>query len=325
LARIIRYHQTGSADVLQVEETDVAPPAAGEVRIRVEAIGLNRADILVRSGLHPIKPRFPAQIGAEAAGRVEAVGEGVDGFAPGDAVSVIPRVTSDFGTCAEFINVPVRYVQPNPAGLNMAEAAALWIAALTVTGGMIGTGRLGPADTVLLPAASSSVGIAAIQLARFVGAVPIAVTRGRDKADRLLALGAHDVIVSDEEDVATRVDAITGGEGVRLVFDPIGGPGVATLAGTLAPRGGYVIYGSLSFDPTPFPVAQAFARDFWMRTYALDPVGHDLAPSIRIIREAVARGVLRPAIGASFPLDRVADAYRIMESNRHVGKIVLTV
>jgi len=323
MARVVRYYETGPAEVLRVEDVDMPPPAAGEVQIRVQAVGLNRADILVRAGMHPVKPRFPAQVGMEAAGRIAALGEGVSGFAVGDAVSLIPRVTTAYGTGAELLNVPAVFVEHNPAGLDMSEAAGLWIAALTVIGGMIDAGGLRPADAVLLPAASSSVGIAAIQLARFVGAVPIAVTRGRAKAARLRELGAHDVIVSDEEDVVARVREITGDAGVQQVFDPIGGPGAGRLAETLGRRGMYLVYGSLSFDATPFPVALAFANDLTMRTFALNPGVQDLGPSKRIVREAVARGALRPVIGATFPLEEVAAAYRLMESNSHIGKIIL--
>lgn len=323
MARVIRYHETGPAEVLRVEEVPLPPPAPGEVQIRVEAVGLNRADMLVRSGVHPIKPTFPALIGMEAAGRVAAVGQGVSGFSEGDAVSIIPGVTVGYGTAAELLNVPAAFVEHNPPGLDMDEVAGLWIAALTAIGGMIHAGGLRPGDVVLLPAASSSVGIAAIQLARFMGAVPIAVTRGRDKAARLRELGAHDVIVSDEEDVVARVREITGGAGIQMVFDPIGGPGTARLAETLGRRGMYLIYGSLSFDPTPFPVGLAFANDLTMRTFALNPGAQDLESSKRMVREAVARGVLRPVIGATFPLEEAPAAYRLMESNSHIGKIVL--
>lgn len=323
MARVIRYYETGPAEVLRLEDVSLPPPPPGEVQIRVEAVGLNRADILVRAGMHPVKPTFPAQVGMEAAGRVAALGQGVSGFAVGDPVSVIPRVTTAYGTGADFLNVPAIFVEHNPPGLDMDEVAGLWIAALTVIGGMIGAGGLKPADVVLLPAASSSVGIAAIQLARFVGAIPIAVTRGREKAARLHELGAHAVIVSDEEDVVARVREITGGAGIEQVFDPIGGPGAARLAETLGPGGMYLIYGSLSFDETPFPVPAAFANDLTMRTFALNPATQDLVSSKRIVREAVARGVLRPVIGATFPLEEAAAGYRLMESNRHVGKIVL--
>lgn len=325
MVRAVRYHETGPVEVLRLEEVESPPPGPGEVTIDVEAIGLNRAEIMVRMGLHPLKPVFPAPTACEAAGRIAAVGEGVEGFSPGDAVSVVPRTTMEYGTCAERVNIPARYVEPSPPELDPAEVAALWTAAFTAHGGLIATGGLSAGQRVLLPAASSSVGLAAIQIANMVGATPIAVTRTRAKAARLIEAGAAAVIVSEEEPIAERVADITGGEGVALVFDPIGGPTAAELAETLAQGGTYLIYGAMSPDPTPFPVMQAFARDLVMRTYALNPASHDLAPAKRMIREGVASGAIRPIIDSRFPLDKVVDAYRRVESNAHFGKVVVTV
>jgi NADPH:quinone reductase-like Zn-dependent oxidoreductase len=325
MARIVRFHEFGDPDVLTVEDIAVRPPAPGEVRIAVKAYGLNRADVLFRQGYHPTRAILPSMIGSEAAGFVESVGAGVDRFLIGDAVSVIPRVTADYGTCGELINVPAAYVEHSPGGLSMPEAASLWMACLTAAGGLIGTGGMARGDVVLLPAASSSVGLAAIQLAVMTGAIPIAVTRTAAKAEALREAGAHAAIASDTENVAVRVMALTGGKGARVIFDPIGGPGVAALAEAAAQDCDYVIYGALSFDPTPFPVALSFARRLAMRTFSLDPAAQDLECSKALIREGVANGHLRPIIDTTFPLERVADAYRRMESNQQIGKIVVTV
>jgi NADPH:quinone reductase-like Zn-dependent oxidoreductase len=325
MAKIVRFHSFGDPDVLAVEDIPVRAPAPGEVRIAVKAYGLNRADVLFRQGYHPTRAVLPSMVGSEAAGLVESVGEGVDRFRVGDAVSVIPRVTADYGTCGALINVPAAFVEPSPDSLSMAEAASLWMAYLTTAGGLIGTGGMTRGDVVLLPAASSSVGVAAIQLANMVGAIPIAVTRTAAKTGALRDAGAHAVIVSGAEDVAGRVMALTDGKGARVIFDPIGGPGVEALAAAAALDCDYVIYGALSFDPTPFPVGLSFARRLAMRTFSLDPFLQDLERNKALVREGVAGGHLRPLIDTSFPLDRVADAYRRMESNQQIGKIVVTV
>lgn len=327
MARVVRFHAPGDAGVLRIEQVDVADPGPGLVRIRVEAIGLNRSDILYRNGVHPVRCPFPSLIGSEAAGRIDAIGPDVDGFAIGDTVSVIPRMAPLYGTCGELILVPAAYVVRHPASLSMQEAAALWSSYLTAYGALTLTGGLEGGQTVVLTAASSSVGLAAIQVARMLGAVPIATTRTRDKAAALIDAGAEHVIVTDEEDVAARLAEVTAGRGVELVFDAIGGPGVEPLAGAIAQGGRYLIYGVLSTDPTPFPVATAFANGMTMTTFALDLAGDP--PTLAIVRKGVEAGIaggwIKPKIARTFPIEQIADAHRYMESNQQFGKILLTI
>jgi NADPH:quinone reductase-like Zn-dependent oxidoreductase len=325
MARVVRFYEAGGPEVLRIEDVAVRDPAPGEVRIRVEAIGLNRSDMIYRYGHHPIQPKLPSLLGSEAAGTVESIGDGVAGFAVGDAVSVVPRMAPEHGTYGELINVPAIFAIRHPPNLSMAEAAGLWSPFLTAYCGMIEAGGLGRGDLVILPAASSSVGLAAIQIANLVGAVPVATTRRRDKAQRLMDAGARDVIVTEDEDGAARLAAIAGiGEGAKLVFDPIGGPGVVQLARTMALKGIYVIYGVLSGDPTPFPVGEAFARQLTMKTFALPPDRGKLDEAIRFIGAAVERGALRPLVSSLFALEDMVEAHRFMESNRQFGKIVVT-
>src|SRR3546814_10823058 len=160
--------------------------------------------------------------GSEAAGTVESVGDGVTGFAVGDPVSVIPRVTADYGTCGELINIPARYVAGYPSELTPVESAGLWRAYLTAFG-LAEAGSLGSGDVVLLPAASGSVGIAAMQIANMMGAKPIAITRGRPKGQKLQDDGAAAVIERGEETVAEHVMDITNGTDGRAKLNPIGG------------------------------------------------------------------------------------------------------
>ncbi len=325
MTRVVRLHEAGGPEVLRVDEIDVRDPAPGEVRVRVEAIGVNRSDSTFRSGHHPVKPVFPSMLGSEAAGRVERLGEGVTEFAIGDAVSVVPRMAPAYGTYGELIIAPAEFLVRHPENFSMIQAAALWAPFLTAHGGLFDKGDMKEGDVVILTAASSSVGLAAIQLVNMAGGVPIATTRSRDKAQALLDAGAAHVIVTDEEDVAARVAEITAGKGARLVFDAVAGPGAAALAQSLAMGGRYIIYGMLSSEPTPFPVGLSFARGLTMETYIVASKRPLLDRAIGIITDGVARGLLSPIVARTFPLEESVAAHRYMESNAQFGKIIITV
>ncbi len=175
MARVVRFHKTGGPEVLQIDEIEVPPPGKGEVQISVKALGLNRAESMFRSGQYLEDPKLPAHLGYEAAGTVAAVGPDVKGFKIGDAVSTIPSFSlNQYGLYGERANAPVHAVTHHPKNLSWEEAAAVWMQYLTAYGALIDLGKLAKGDTLLIPAASSSVGLAAIQIANRVGAVPVA-------------------------------------------------------------------------------------------------------------------------------------------------------
>ena len=206
MSRIIRFHQTGGPEVLRIDEVEVRAPKAGEVRIAVKALGLNRAESMFRLGQYIEEPRFPARLGYEASGTVEAVGEGVQGFQVGDAVSTIPAfMQNDYGVYGEVALVPAAAVAKHPASLSWEEAAAIWMQYATAYGALIDIAQLKAADAVLIPAASSSVGLAAIQIANLVGAMPIALTRTNAKRQALVDAGASHVIATEEQDLVAEV------------------------------------------------------------------------------------------------------------------------
>lgn len=329
MPRVVRFYQTGGPDVLRIDEAPPRPPRQGEVRIGVEAIGLNRAEVLYRSGHYLEQPDLPSRIGYEAAGVVDAVGDGVSHVQVGDRVAVVPSFSMNaYGVYGEQAVVPAHAVVRTPDGLSALQAAALWMAYLTAYGALIDIGGLGAEDTVIVPAASSSVGLAAIQIANRVGATSIATTRTAAKRDAIRALGASHVVVSDDEDLVAEVRRLTNGRGARIVFDPVAGPFVDTLAEAMADGGILFIYGILSMRPTPFPLLRALRGGLTMRGYTLFEVTQDpdrLATAIRFVTDGVTDGALVPVIAQTFPLERVQDAHRCMEANRHIGKIVVTV
>jgi len=328
MARIVRFHTHGGPEVLRIEDVAVTPPGPGEVQIGVKALGLNRAEALMRSGAYIETPTLPSGLGLEAAGIVEAVGEGVGGFAPGDVVSIIPpRSMARWPAYGERVTFPAELVVKRPATLGFEAAAATWMQYLTAYGALVDIARLGRGEPVVITAASSSVGLAAIQIANLIGAVPIAVTRTSAKKDALLNAGAAHVVATQQEDLEARLKAIAP-RGVRVVLDVVGGPIFTPLTAAMA-RGGILIeYGGLSSEPTPFPLLEVLAKTLTLRGYLVheitgDPVRLEAAKTF--ILDGLASGALTPLIARTFPFAEIVEAHRFLESGEQFGKIVVTV
>ena len=275
------------------------------------------------------QPELPSRLGYEVAGVIDAVGEGVDKGWLGKSVSTIPGFSMNrYGTLGEEAVVPVTALGEYPRNLRPVEATAIWMQYLTAYGALVHYGGVQAGDFVSIPAASSSVGLAAIQIVRDAGAIAIAVTRSSAKKDELLALGAHHVIATAEEDYVARVQQITGGKGVRLTFDPVAGPFVETLAAAAAPGGIIFEYGWLSGLPTPFPLFAALGRGLTVRGYVLMEITMQpelLAKAKQYVVERLANGRFVPKIARTFALAQTVEAYQYLESNQQVGKIVITV
>jgi NADPH:quinone reductase-like Zn-dependent oxidoreductase len=329
VARVVRFHQLGGPDVLKIEDAPSQQPGKGEVRLRVKAVGLNRAESMFYHGQYLEQAQFPSRLGYEAAGVVDAVGEGVDPKWMGKAVSTVPGFSmTRYGALGEEAVVPATALGEYPHSLSPVQASAIWMQYLTPYGALVHYGNVRAGDFVSIPAASSSVGLAAIQMVRDAGATAIAVTRTSAKREELLALGAHHVIASQEEDYVQRVAEITGGRGVRLTFDPVAGPEVEKLASAASAGGILFEYGALSGQPTPFPLFQALSKGLSIRGYVLMEI--TLHPELlekakRYVYERLADGRFVPKIARTFSFEQTVEAYRYLESNQQVGKVVITV
>jgi NADPH:quinone reductase-like Zn-dependent oxidoreductase len=273
------------------------------------------------------QPEFPSLLGYEASGTVEEVGPGVTDLKPGDRVSSVPSFSlRDYGTYGEVAILPVYSLARYPENLNSIQGAAIWMQYLTAYG-LIEFGRMGEGNFVLITAAASSVGLAAIELANAVGAIPIATTRNPAKEAALKKAGAKFVIYTKVEGWVERVREITSGNGIELAFDPVVGPELELVAQTMRPEGTIFVYGALAPEPAPFPLFTILGNNLVVRGYTLMSIVLNparLEKAKRWVYEQLEAGKLSPIIDRTFPLGEIVDAHRYMESNEQVGKIVVT-
>ncbi len=327
MSRVVVFDEFGGPAVLHVVDEPVTEPGPGEVRVRIEAAAVNPLDQLMRAGTSPAPIPLPhARLGVEGTGVIDALGPGVTGFQLGDTVIIaaIPDAAAR-GSYAEYTTLPASRVIARPAGLGIAEAAAIWVGYSTAYGALVETAGMRPGDQILITAASGSVGRAAVQIANQLGAVPIAVTRHSAKRDELLAAGAAVVIATDRDDIADVVRDRTGGTGADIVLDLVRGPGQQQLVAAARSGATLVVAGFLDPRPTPFPTGVA------LRMFSYRGFEHTLDPVVvrrmsAFLTAGVRLGALRPAIDTVFALDDIAEAHRRLESGGHDGKkIVVTV
>jgi synaptic vesicle membrane protein VAT-1 len=327
----------GSPDqALAVQERPDPPVGPGQVRIRVHAAGLNFADVLARVGLYPDAPKPPTVMGYEAAGEVESVGPGADGFQPGQRVVAGTR----FNGFAELAAADVANVLPIPDRLSFEEAAAVPVVYGTAYAAIALLSAVRPGETVLIHAAAGGVGIAATQLARDRGAEVIGTASGA-KHDACRAQGAAHVIDYRTQDVQAEVNRLTGGQGVDVVLDALGD--FRASYKLLRPGGRLVMYGAsqlLTGDRRN--IAKALRAVATMPRFNAIKLMNDnkavmglnmlhwwdergsLAELIGPLGELLDRGVIKPVVSEAFPFDRAADAHRYIQERRNVGKVVLT-
>jgi NADPH:quinone reductase-like Zn-dependent oxidoreductase len=329
MAKVVRFHELGGPEVLRIEEQRLEPPRPGEVLLDVEAIGLNRSEANFRRDRYLDRvDALPSGLGYEGSGRVRAVGEGVTGVTAGETVSVLPVFPqSRYHMYGEQAIVPGSALVHRPHTVDAVTGAAVWMAFLTAYGALVDVGRVRPGDHVVITAASSSVGLAAIQTALRVGAIPIATTNDPGKEQRLRDEGAAEVVIPGRDDVATAILDLTAGHGARIVFDAVAGPAIEDLARATARNGVLFVHGSLSGQPTPLPGLDTM-RPLFVRPYTLFEVTSDarrLRRARHFITTGLESGAIAPVIDRTYPLDDIVQAHQHLESGTQIGKIVVTV
>jgi NADPH:quinone reductase-like Zn-dependent oxidoreductase len=329
MSRTIKFAQPGGPEVLEFIEVEAPPPGPREVRIKVKAIGINRADSMWRNDKYVESPILPPGLGYDAAGVVDAVGNDVTDFTVGDKVSTIPAFSlNKYSTYGEVILAPDHAVVKHPELLSFVEAASVWMMFLTAYGALVFDAQVKAGDFVIIPAASSSVGLAAIQIANYAGATPIALTRTSEKKQRLHEAGAPHVIATQEQDLLAEVMRITDGNGARVVFDPVGGPDFPKLIAALTFQGTVYIYGALSEDDTPIPVLGMIGKMPTVKGYSIRLVAGDAEHrkvAVEYVTKGLAGGALKPVIDRTFKFDEMVEVHRYLENGAQFGKIVVTV
>ncbi|MDB5984842.1 MAG: putative oxidoreductase [Pseudomonas sp.] len=329
MSRTIKFAKAGGPEVLEFIEAEVATPGPTEVRIKVKAIGLNRAESMWRLDDYIEPVQFPAGLGYEAAGIVDAVGAEVTGFKVGDAVSTIPSFSmNQYFTYGEVIIAPEYAVVKHPSNLSFPEAASIWMMFVTAYGALIEDAKVSTGDFVLIPAASSSVGLAAIQITNYAGATSIALTRTSEKKQQLLDAGAAHVIATEEVDLVQEVMRLTDGKGARVAFDPVGGPTFAKLIAALSFQGIIYLYGALSEGVTALPVLEMIGKMPTIKAHNIWLTSGDETrrkAAVAYVLKGLESGALKPVIDSTFAFDDMVAAHRYLETNGQFGKIVVTV
>ncbi len=324
MAATIRVHALGGPEQLMLEDADVPPPAAGEVRLRQHAVGVNFIDVYYRTGLYPIA--LPFVPGHEAAGVVVAVGRGVRGFREGDRVAYL---TPTPGAYAAERNVSARWLVRLPSAIGDAEAAAVLLKGLTAWALLCRTHRVRRGETIVVHAAAGGVGTIMTQWAQHLGVRVIAVVGSDAKAAVARQHGAADVIVLPREDLAVRVRELTGGAGVPVVYDSVGRDTFFASLDCLRPLGLMVSFGNASGAVSPFAPQELARRGSLFLTrpgvfHYLAPTG-ELQRGARALFAALAGGAIRVRIGQTCLLADAAQAHRDLESRRTTGSTVLVV
>lgn len=330
--RIVEFSALGGPEVLVFADREVPPPGAGEVQIAMKAAGLNRAELLFIAGRYLVDPVLPSRLGFEGAGEVLAVGDGVDRFKPGDRVAITPAFTQNaYGVLGTVVNMPGTALEPIVGEVSYPEAAAFWMAFGTAYGLLVQSGGLkqGAGQTVVINAASSSVGIAALQIVRAHGGLSVATTRTADKVQGLRDAGADHVIVTTAEDPVDRIMAITEGRGFDIALDAVGGKDAETLAKAAGFEATMVVYGLLGGAPAMLPFYPMVSKGlrvtgFHLAWLMLDHPERRKA-AVAHLNDGQASGSYKPSIDRTFTFDTLKEAYAHMDSNTQLGKIVVEI
>ena len=322
--RAIEITQPGKPDVLKPCTRPVPQPKPGEVLVRVAASGVNRPDVLQRTGNYPVPPGASDIPGLEIAGTVAALGEGVSGWKAGDAVCALVQG----GGYAEYCTAPAPQCLPIPAGLSAIEAASLPETFFTVWSNVFDRARLAEGESVLVQGGSSGIGVTAIQMVRALGHRVFATAGSAEKCEACERLGAERAINYRTGDFAAVVKEATGNRGVDVILDMVGGDYLERELKCLADDGRIVIIAMLGGSKATVNLNEILRRRLSVTGSTLRPRPVEFKGAIaRALRERVwpliESRAIKPVIFRTYPLDRAADAHALMESGLHIGKIVL--
>jgi NADPH2:quinone reductase len=323
MAYAIRVHRAGGPEVLQWEEVEIGEPGPGQVRLRQEAVGLNYIDVYHRTGLYP-QP-LPFTPGAEGAGVVESVGEGVKTVKPGDRVAYAGPI----GGYAEQRLIDAERVVKLPDSISSEAAAAMMLQGMTAHMLLRRVYEVKAGDTILVHAAAGGVGLILCQWAKALGATVIGTVSKDEKAELARAHGCDHPVIYTRQDFVAEVERITGGAKLPVVYDSVGKDTFLRSLDCVRPRGLMVSYGNASGPPEPMAPGLLAQKGslFLTRPTLFNYIAarEELEDAAAELFEVVSSGKVRIEIGQRYPLEDVAEAHRALEARRTSGSTVLTV
>lgn len=315
--------QYGPPESLTVADIPEPSPAPGEVKIRVRAAALNFFDTLIIQGKYQFKPDFPFSPGAEFAGEVMAVGEGVSGFKAGDRVAGF----SGWGACREVLCAPQEKVVHVPDALSDESAAGLFVTYGTTMHALRQRGELRPGETLCVLGAAGGTGLSAIEIGALMGARVIACASSDDKLALCKAHGAHDLINYTTENFSAALKKITEGRGIDVMYDPVGGDFAEPAVRAMAWKGRYLVIGFAAGDIPKIPLNLTLLKGcdirgvFWGAFVEKEPQAHQ--DNLRQLMAWAGEGKLRVHVGQTFPPEKIADALGVLARREATGKLVI--
>ena len=323
--RAVEISRPGGPEVLKVVDVPKPAPKPNEILVKVAAAGVNRPDVLQRMGQYPVPADASPLPGLEIAGEVAELGPAAKLWKRGDKVCALVNG----GGYAEYCAVPETQALPAPRGLSMVEAASLPETFFTVWGNVYDRGRLAPGESLLVQGGTSGIGVTAIQMAAATGNRVFATAGSDDKVAACVKLGAEKAFNYKTQDWAAEVRAATGGKGVDVILDMVGGDYVPRELKCVAEEGRLVFIAFLRGPKTELNILDVMSKRLSITGSTLRPRSAEFKGYLaRNLREKIwpliESGKIRPQVYKTFPLDQAGEAHRLMESSQHIGKIVLT-
>lgn len=320
--RALQVHELGGPEVLHLAELPIPEPGAGEVRLKVEAVGINFADVLTVRGEYLTRTRLPLTPGMEFAGRVDALGPGVAGVQPGQRVAAL----GGQGGLAEYAIVKSQALVPVPEGLSAPEAAAFPVSYFTAYFSLVSLAGVKHDDWVLVQAAAGALGTASVQLAKRLGAKVVALAGSPQKLELARSLGADVTFVSSTPQLVDAVKGATGGRGIDVLLEVVGGAGFQDSLAMLAPRGRVVVIGAASREPSQLRPVELMKKNLsvtgmWMTSMMQD--GDAMRQASGYLAGALASGELRPQVGPTYPLAQTGQAFSDILDRKTTGKVII--
>lgn len=328
MARVLRLHEFTGVSGIRLDEVSIPEPGPGEIRIDVEAFSLNFGDFHLFENKYVFSMDLPARFGDECAGIVDAVGEGVHELRVGDQVSTIPWMNEGYGVDGEFAIVPERFAVRYPENLSPEEACSIWVPYLTAYYALFEISAINADDYVLITAASSSAGMAAMDMCKMAGAKTIGTSRTSSKREFLLDVGFDHVIAQSDGNMSDQIMEFSDGRGVRIIYDPIGGQLVQDYARGLGQDAIIFLYGGMDPTPTIVPEIEMIQRAAIIRPYSVYNHIYDKESrerGVKFVYDALARGDLEARVEHVYPLEEFRQAFEHQRtSTTRKGKLVIS-